>query len=68
MLTAALVFLVNLSRRFARSVAVAALLGTLALGWYVAGNITINTDINQLMSDKLGWRQREKALEVAFPQ
>lgn len=48
-------------------VALFALVASIGLGFYVQGHIRINTDINQLLSDNLGWRQREKALERAFP-
>ncbi len=62
-----LVSLVDFSRKHATVVACAALLLTFALGGYVAQNISISTDINQLLSENLDWRQREKALESAFP-
>ncbi|MDD4617379.1 MAG: MMPL family transporter [Alphaproteobacteria bacterium] len=62
-----LVSLVDFSRRFAALMAGVALALTLALGAYVVKNISINTDINQLLAENLPWRQREKALEVAFP-
>ncbi len=38
------------------------------MGVYTFHNIKINTDINQLLSDKLPWRQSEKRLDQAFPQ
>jgi hopanoid biosynthesis associated RND transporter like protein HpnN len=60
--------LVDISRRYSKVVVVAALVLSVAMGAYIAGNIKINTDINQLLSDKLDWRQREKQLEAAFPQ
>jgi hopanoid biosynthesis associated RND transporter like protein HpnN len=59
---------VDFSRKFAKMLVVAALLLSIALGIYVARNISINTDINQLLSENLGWRKREKVLEAAFPQ
>ena len=62
-----LVATVDFSRSFAKTLVVLALVLTLALGVYVAKNIAINTDINQLLSDNLGWRKREKVLETAFP-
>ncbi|MDR3425341.1 MAG: MMPL family transporter [Alphaproteobacteria bacterium] len=68
MLAPLLVSVVDFSRRFAKSLVVGALLLSLALGVYVARNISINTDINQLLSENLGWRKREKGLEAAFPQ
>jgi len=68
LLTSFLVFLVDACRRHALFLIVAASLLTAVLSAYVATNITINTDINQLLSDNLDWRKREKELEAAFPQ
>jgi len=59
---------VDLSRRFALYLVLAAIIASLGLGYYVVGHIKINTDINQLLSDNLDWRKREKGLESAFPQ
>ena len=63
-----LALIVDFCRRFAKSVALVAFLASIALGAYVSTHITINTDINQLLSDNLDWRKREKAMEAAFPQ
>ncbi len=67
MLVCFLTSVVNFSRKFAARLAVAAFLLSAVLGVYVVNNISINTDINQLLSDNLDWRVREKALENAFP-
>ncbi|MER2520002.1 MAG: MMPL family transporter [Bdellovibrionales bacterium] len=55
------------SRKHPWAVALAALALTLALGWYAATHFKINTDVNQLLSPDLAWRQQEKAMEEAFP-
>jgi hopanoid biosynthesis associated RND transporter like protein HpnN len=68
LLTSSIVALVDLSRRKALLIALLALAATAGLGAYVATHIRINTDINQLLSDKPAWRQREKQMEAAFPQ
>ncbi|MGB9151915.1 MAG: MMPL family transporter [Alphaproteobacteria bacterium] len=68
MFTSLLIAIVDFSRRFAKLVVGAMLLLSLIMGGYVAGHIKINTDINQLLSGDLVWRQREKQLESAFPQ
>lgn len=60
--------LASLSRRYAAIVISTVLLLSLVLGWYVAANIRVNTDVDQLLADDLAWRQQEKALEQAFPQ
>ncbi len=68
MLTALIIRLVDACRRFAVPVLLAALVLSIGLGWYVAGHIKINTDVNQLLSADLDWRLREVELEKAFPQ
>ena len=68
MIASFLVSLVDFSRRFCLAIVLIAGIASIAMGVYVAGHIKINTDINQLLSDNLEWRKREKALEAAFPQ
>ena len=68
MLSKTIVWLVSASRRFAFVVIALALAASVMMGIYVADHIKINTDINQLLSANLGWRQQEQALEKAFPQ
>jgi hopanoid biosynthesis associated RND transporter like protein HpnN len=63
-----LISVVDFGRKFAAFLAVLALLLSVGLGVYAAQNTSINTDINQLLSETLDWRKREKALEAAFPQ
>ena len=59
---------VDSSRRFALPIALGALIATVLLGGFVATHFKINTDINELLSDDLDWRQREADMEKAFPQ
>jgi hopanoid biosynthesis associated RND transporter like protein HpnN len=40
---------------------------TVAAAFYTARNFSINTDISNLISPNIDWRQREIALEKAFP-
>ncbi|MFA5040617.1 MAG: MMPL family transporter [Bdellovibrionales bacterium] len=63
-----LISVVDFSRRFAVSIVTGAIFLSIGLGAYVVQNISISTDINQLLSESLDWRVREKALEAAFPQ
>ncbi|MBN8920294.1 MAG: hopanoid biosynthesis-associated RND transporter HpnN, partial [Rhizobiales bacterium] len=53
----------------ARSFLVAAVYAVVSIGSavYAVQNFAINTDINQLISQNLSWRQRDLALEAAFP-
>jgi predicted RND superfamily exporter protein len=64
----ACVRLVDACRRFAWLVAFLALAATVGMGNYVATHFKMNTDINQLIAEDLGWRKLEKDLELAFPQ
>ena len=68
MLTTTLVKIVDFSRRYARAVILIALLLALGLGNFVVHHFKINTDINQLLSSDLPFRQREAAIDKAFPQ
>jgi hopanoid biosynthesis associated RND transporter like protein HpnN len=54
-------------RYFAGIIIVALLLGAAAAA-YTARNFAVNTDINDLLSAKLPWRQQENAFRTAFPQ
>ena len=41
---------------------------TIVSSWYAATHFSMTTDINQLISTDIPWRQREAAFEKAFPQ
>ena len=58
---------VRFSTRFATATVLVALLASIGAGFYAAKNFAITTDINQLISDKLEWRQRDLAFDKAFP-
>lgn len=51
-----------------RAVIVAALLLTIAASVYTARHFAIDTDVNDLLSAKLPWRQHEIAFNADFPQ
>jgi uncharacterized protein len=51
-----------------RIVVAAALLLTAASAYYTARHFAIDTEINDLLSSKLPWRQQEIAFHEAFPQ
>jgi hopanoid biosynthesis associated RND transporter like protein HpnN len=63
-----LVGLVDLCRRIAVRVVLAA--GCLAVfaGWYAAGHLGINTDTDQMFAASLPWRQRAELFKSYFPQ
>src|ERR1700684_2768423 len=57
------------SSRSHAAILVAVLLAlTVAGGIYSARNITIDTDLDKLISQDLPWRQREAEMDKAFPQ
>lgn len=60
--------LVDTSRRRARAVVVAGLLIIFGAGWYSLHHIKVNTDTDQMFSASLPWRQRQIAMDRAFPQ
>lgn len=57
-----------LAGRLAWPVTLAALLATLALGWYAATRLGVNTDTTEMLSERLPFRQRAAALYRAFPE
>jgi hopanoid biosynthesis associated RND transporter like protein HpnN len=59
---------VELSRRNAAVVALIILALSIAGGYYTAGHISIDTDIDKLINPDLPWRKQEQALNDAFPQ
>src|SRR6202165_1587108 len=66
MLKAKLAALVNICTHTAWVVIVIALLLSVVSGIYAVRNFAINTNVNQLISPNLPWRQRELAFVDAF--
>jgi hopanoid biosynthesis associated RND transporter like protein HpnN len=64
-LTAAVV---DWCRRHAWLVVVMAAVAGLAFGWVAINRLSIDTDTDRLLSEKLLWRQREIAFDKEFPQ
>jgi uncharacterized protein len=67
-ITALVVRAIEICAQFAWPVIAAAVLLTAASSWYAATHFSMTTDINQLISTNIPWRQREAAFEKAFPQ
>jgi hopanoid biosynthesis associated RND transporter like protein HpnN len=67
-ITAFVVRAIEICVKFAWPVVGIAVLLTAASGWYAATHFKMTTDINQLISTSIPWRQRELAFEKAFPQ
>jgi hypothetical protein len=68
MITALVVRAIDFCAKHAWPVIGAALVVTILSGWYAATHFAMTTDINQLISKDIPWRQREMAFEKAFPQ
>ena len=67
MLKSKIVSVVNICSSHARTVIILSILLTVLTGLYSSHNFLINTDINKLISPDLPWRQRELAVDKAFP-
>ena len=67
-ITAFVVRAIEICIKFAWPVVGIAVLLTALSGWYAATHFSMTTDINQLISTSIPWRQRELAFEKAFPQ
>ena len=59
--------IVTVCCRYAALTVLAALLLTLGAGYYTQSHFNMNTDSEQLISAKVGWRQRELAFDKKFP-
>ena len=60
--------IVALCCRFPKAVIVACLLLTGLAVWYTDLNFAMNTDSEQLIDAKVGWRMRQARFDAAFPQ
>jgi len=68
MITTLVVRAIDSCARYAWPVIGVALLLTVVSSWYAATHFAMTTDINQLISTDMPWRQRELKFEKAFPQ
>jgi hopanoid biosynthesis associated RND transporter like protein HpnN len=68
MITALVVRAIDFCAQYAWPVIGAALLLAVASSWFAATHFAMTTDINQLISTNMPWRQHEAAFEKAFPQ
>jgi hopanoid biosynthesis associated RND transporter like protein HpnN len=67
-LTAAIISIVDFCCRRAWLVLVISIVVSIGCGIFAARHFAINTDINQLISPNLPWRQKQLAFDRAFPQ
>lgn len=67
MIAAIIARLVDFSARHAVANVLVALALVLLGGWYAAGHLAIDTDIDKLLPRNLAWRQNDLALDKAFP-
>jgi hypothetical protein len=68
MMNTPIVRLVDLCARYRWTVIIAGLLLLLGTATYVATRFSINTDVEELISQNLPWHQRQVELTKAFPQ
>ena len=68
MLTRSIVRIVGFCTRHAWAVIVLAVVLAVGSGIYTARYFAINANIDDLMSSRLDWRQREIAYHTEFPQ
>src|SRR5580704_1076587 len=66
--TAYVVHAIAFCWRYAWWVIAGALLLAIVSSWYAATHFAMTTDMNQLISSHIPWREREAAIESAFPQ
>ena len=67
-ITSLVVRAVGFCTHYAWPVIGASILLAVLASWYAATHFAMTTDINQLISPHIAWREREAALEKAFPQ
>ena len=60
--------IVDACRRHALLVAVLYFALAIVAGYYAATHLSIDTDLNKLISSDQPWRQQQRALDAAFPQ
>jgi uncharacterized protein len=68
MITALVVRAIGFCVHYAWPVIAVSIVLAVASSWYAATHFAMTTDVNQLISPNIPWRQREAALEKAFPQ
>ena len=67
-ITALVVRAIDFCAQHAWPVIAAAIVLAAASSWYAVTHFSMTTDINQLISTNIAWREREAAFEKAFPQ
>jgi uncharacterized protein len=67
-ITAFVVRAIEFCAQYAWPVIAVSVLLTVTASWYAVTHFNMTTDINQLISPNIPWRQREAAFEKAFPQ
>jgi uncharacterized protein len=66
-ITPSVVRAIDFCSRHAAPVIVASILLGIVSSWYAVMHFRMTTDINQLISPNISWRQREAEMEKAFP-
>jgi len=67
LITAFVVRAIGFCAQHAAPVIVISILLGIASSWYAVTHFAMTTDVNQLISQNIAWRQREAEMEKAFP-
>jgi hopanoid biosynthesis associated RND transporter like protein HpnN len=68
LITAFVVRTIGFCVQYAWAIIVLSVVLTAASSWYAVTHFSITTDVDQLISPNIPWRQREAEFEKAFPQ
>jgi len=68
LITALVVRAIDFCMRYAWAVVGVSMVLLVASSWYAATHFAMTTDVDQLISPNIPWRQREATFEKAFPQ
>src|ERR1700692_1537579 len=68
LITALVVRAIGFCVQYAWPVIGVSLFAAVLSAWYAPTHFAMTTDVNQLISSNIPWRQREAAFEKAFPQ
>ena len=67
MITAFVVRAISFCVQYAAAVIIVSILLAILSSWYAVTHFAMTTDVNQLISPNIAWRQREAEMEKAFP-
>ena len=66
-ITSFVVRAIRFCAKYAAPVIILSVLLAVLSSWYAVTHFKMTTDVNQLISPNISWRQREAEMEKAFP-